>query len=81
MGKFLIQRIASAGLVLFLVISLTFVLMHAIPGGPFSSEKVLPDAVKANIEERYHLNDPLSKQYVDYLINIAHFNLGCRFSP
>lgn len=79
LGKFLIQRIASAGLVLFLVISLTFVLMHAIPGGPFSSEKVLPDAVKANIEERYHLNDPLSKQYVDYLINIAHFNLGPTF--
>lgn len=79
MARYLIQRIASAFLVLFLVISFTFVLMHAIPGGPFSSEKVLPDAVKANINERYHLNDSLSKQYVDYLTNIAHFNLGPTF--
>lgn len=74
--KFLINRIASAFLVLFFVITLTFLLMHAIPGGPFSSEKVLTEAIKTNIDERYHLNDPLSKQYIDYLANVVHFNLG-----
>jgi oligopeptide transport system permease protein len=40
---------------------------------------VLPDAVMENINARYHLNDPLGKQYVDYLKNIAHLDLGPTF--
>lgn len=79
MAKYLIQRLLSAVLVLWLVVTLTFVLMHSIPGGPFSSEKVLPDAVMANINARYHLNDPLGKQYVDYMKNIIHLDLGPTF--
>jgi oligopeptide transport system permease protein len=79
LAKYLIQRLVSAVLVLWLVVTLTFVLMHSIPGGPFSSEKVLPDAVMANINARYHLNDPLGKQYIDYLKNIAHLDLGPTF--
>jgi oligopeptide transport system permease protein len=79
LAKYLIQRLVSAVLVLWLVVTLTFVLMHSIPGGPFSSEKVLPDAVMENINARYHLNDPLGKQYVDYLKNIAHMDLGPTF--
>jgi oligopeptide transport system permease protein len=79
LAKYLIQRLVSAVLVLWLVVTLTFVLMHSIPGGPFSSEKVLPDAVMENINARYHLNDPLGKQYVDYLKNIAHLDLGPTF--
>ena len=79
MARYLLQRIFSAVFVLWLVISLTFLLMHAIPGGPFSSEKQVPEAVLKNLNERYHINDPLSKQYVDYLKNIAQFNLGPTF--
>lgn len=79
MARYLLGRIASALLVIWLVITLTFILMHAIPGGPFSSEKVLPPAIMANINQRYHLDDPLSKQYFDYLKNIAHFNFGPTF--
>jgi oligopeptide transport system permease protein len=57
----------------------TFILMHAIPGGPFKKEKALPPAVQRNIEERYKLNDPLWKQYTDYLKNLVRGDLGPSF--
>ncbi|HBP64576.1 MAG TPA: peptide ABC transporter permease, partial [Desulfosporosinus sp.] len=79
MAKYLLQRIASAILVLWIVISATFVLMHSIPGGPFSREKQVPEAVLKNLEARYHTNDPLVKQYTDYMKNVAQFNLGPTF--
>ena len=53
--------------------------MHAIPGGPFKKEKALPPAVQRNIEERYKLNDPLWKQYTDYLSNLIRGDLGPSF--
>ena len=66
-------------LVLFIITTATFLLMHAIPGGPFTAEKNLPEAVLKNLNERYHLNDPLWKQYVDYLVNVARGDLGPSF--
>ncbi|MHB8125605.1 MAG: ABC transporter permease [Desulfitobacteriaceae bacterium] len=79
MVRYLLERIASALFVVWFVITVTFFLMHAIPGGPFSSEKVLPPAIMANISERYHLNDSLIKQYFDYLKNAMHFDFGPTF--
>jgi ABC-type dipeptide/oligopeptide/nickel transport system permease component len=53
-----------------IVVSLiTFGLMHAVPGGPFTREKALPEATLKMLNERYHLDDPMWKQYVDYLYN------------
>jgi oligopeptide transport system permease protein len=69
----------SMVLVLWVIITVTFVLMHAIPGGPFTSEKALPEAVMKNIEARYRLNDPLPKQYVDYWANLLQGDLGPSF--
>ena len=66
-------------LVLWVIITVTFVLMHAIPGGPFTAEKALPEAVMKNIEARYRLNDPLPKQYVDYWANLMRGDLGPSF--
>lgn len=54
MFLYILKRIAGAVVVLWVVITITFVLMHAIPGGPFTQEKKLPPAVLANIEARYH---------------------------
>ena len=79
MLEYIIKRILNAGVVLLVVITLTFCLMHAIPGGPFTTEKNLPPQVMANIEARYKLNDPLPKQYADYLVNMAHGDLGPSF--
>lgn len=79
MLAYMAKRLSTSIITIWLIITITFVLMHAIPGGPFTREKTLPDPVKKNIEERYHLNDPLWKQYTDYLKNLARGDLGPSF--
>jgi oligopeptide transport system permease protein len=64
---------------LFFIILLTFLLMHAIPGGPFTAERKLPDAVEQALNEKYHLNDPLAKQFFDYLKGLVRLDLGPSF--
>ncbi len=76
MGSYVLRRFISVILVIFVVATATFFLMHAIPGGPFKREKALPPAIQRNIEERYKLNDPLWKQYVDYIGNLLRGDLG-----
>ena len=66
-------------IVLLAIISITFLLMHAIPGGPFTAEKNIPALVLKNIEEHYKLNDPLWKQYFDYVRNLLSLDLGPSF--
>ena len=76
---YIIKRIFNAFIVLWIVITITFFLMHAIQGGPFKEEKSLPPYVLHSIEERYKLNDPLYKQYGDYLCNLVQGDLGPSF--
>lgn len=64
---------------LLMVITITFFLMHAIPGGPFTREKALPEAVIKALEAKYHLNQPIWKQYLDYLGGILKGDLGPSF--
>lgn len=73
---YILKRLGGTIVVLWAVVTITFGLMHAIPGGPFTQEKKLPPAVLATIEERYHLNDPLWKQYADYVKDAAVFDFG-----
>jgi len=77
--NYLGKRLLNSIIVLWIVMTVTFLLMHAIPGGPFTAEKNLPPAVQANIEARYKLNDPLTTQYMDYVENILHGDLGPSF--
>jgi len=77
--QYFAKRLVSIILVLWVVASATFLLMHTIPGGPFTTEKVLPEAVLKNIEARYKLNDPLWQQYVDYMGNLLRWDLGPSF--
>ncbi|EGO65907.1 ABC transporter permease [Acetonema longum] len=79
MLAFIVRRFMSTLVVLFVIITATFLLMHSIPGGPFTAERNLPPAVLKNIEERYHLNDPLGKQYIDYITNMLQGDLGPSF--
>lgn len=79
MLQYTFKRLMSMVLVLFIITTATFVLMHAVPGGPFTAEKNLPEAVLKNLNERYHLNDPLWKQYGDYLANVVRGDLGPSF--
>jgi len=78
-GPFIFRRMLSMLLVIWVVSTMTFFLMKAIPGGPFTAEKQLPPEILRNLEARYRLNDPLWKQYVDYLHNLLRFDLGPSF--
>ena len=74
--KFLIKRIAMGLVTLWLVITITFFLIHMLPGDPFQSEKAIPPKVKENLMAKYHLDRPLGEQYVEDLKNIAKGDLG-----
>ncbi|MDG6881680.1 Oligopeptide transport system permease protein oppB [Phocoenobacter uteri] len=79
MLKFILKRILEAIPTLFILITFSFFLMRLAPGNPFSSEKAYPPEVMANIEAKYHLNEPLYKQYGLYLENLAHGDFGPSF--
>ena len=70
MGPYIIRRILYMMAVLFVVSGITFVLMHAVPGGPFDGEKKLPAEIQANKEKYYHLDDPLYVQFFAYLSEV-----------
>jgi oligopeptide transport system permease protein len=74
--RYAITRILGAIPTLLIIITLSFLLLHAAPGGPFDAEKNIPPAIKANIERMYHLDEPLYKQYLRYLGSIAHGDFG-----
>ena len=70
MGRYIARRLLYMIVVVLVVSIITFGMMHAIPGGPFSRERALPAATIKILNERYHLDDPLWQQYVDYINNV-----------
>jgi ABC-type dipeptide/oligopeptide/nickel transport system permease component len=59
---------------------ITFSLMHSVPGGPFDeTNQRLPPAAKANILQKYGLDQPVWKQYLNYMWNVLHFDFGVPF--
>ena len=79
MARFLCQRLLTAIPTLLVIATLAFVLLHLTPGGPFDSDKVLIPQIQHSIEARYHLDEPLWRQYLRYLGNLAHGDLGPSF--
>ena len=76
MTKYLIKRIGLALVTIWAVITITFMLMHSIPGNPFRSESKMPPAVYENLQAKYGLDKPESEQYVIYLQNLLKGDLG-----
>ncbi len=77
MLNFVIKRLAIAVPTLLILIVLSYILMYAAPGGPFTREKALPPQVIANLQARYGFNEPVWKQILVYVWNIiAHFDFG-----
>jgi ABC-type dipeptide/oligopeptide/nickel transport system permease component len=70
MGRYIIRRLLYMFVVVIVVSVITFGLMHSVPGGPFTREKNLPAETVRVLEERYHLDDPLPKQYFDYVYSV-----------
>lgn len=79
MIRLVLRRIAWGIGVLWLVATVTFLLLRIVPGGPFDSEKQLPPEILANVEAKYHLDDPLWLQYARYLGGLARGDLGPSF--
>lgn len=76
MARFFCDRFISSLATLLLIITLTFILMHAIPGGPFSGEKAVSPEIQRNLEKHYHLDRPLWRQYMEYLQGVTRLDFG-----
>ncbi len=81
MVKYILKRIGAGILSLFVLVTITFFLLHVIPGGPFSpaENRNVPTKILEKISDQYGLNDPIPVQYVRYLKNLAHGDLGTSF--
>jgi oligopeptide transport system permease protein len=79
MAGYTIRRVLWVIPVLWAVATITFFLMHAVPGGPFTQDKSLPPAVNEALNKRYHLDQPIWKQYALYLWDASHGDLGLSF--
>lgn len=81
MIKYILKRLVAGALSLFILITITFFLMHIIPGGPFSptDQRNVPEKILIQIQDKYGLNDPLIVQYGRYLNNLLHGDMGSSF--
>src|SRR5688572_18041993 len=79
MTTFIIRRLLWTIPVLWAVATITFFLMHAVPGGPFTQEKDLPEAVELALARRYNLDKSLPEQYGLYMWNLVQGDLGLSF--
>lgn len=74
---YILKRVLLALLTIWIVITITFFVMHAIPGGPFASEKAITKEAQAALEAKYGLDKPLMEQYTSYLRDIVtKFDFG-----
>ncbi|MCQ6561976.1 ABC transporter permease [Paenibacillus mendelii] len=76
MIRFLLRKTVNIVLSLFVLATATFFLMKAIPGDPFMQEKNVPDVVRQNLIKFYGFDKPMWEQYLVYLNNLIHLDLG-----
>ncbi len=79
MLRFTLRRFLGAWPTLLILMTLAFFMMRAAPGGPFDTEKTLPPEIQANLDKKYHLDEPLLKQYGRYLLDLAQGDFGPSF--
>lgn len=79
MASYTLRRVLWIIPVLWVIATLTFLLMQAVPGGPFDSEKTRPAAQERALQEKYGLDEPVYQQYGKYMFNLAQFDLGISF--
>ncbi len=77
MVRYFFKRLGMMIVALFLITLLTFTIMHAVPGGPFTSDRNVSEEVEAALNAKYNLDDPLPVQFVNYLSDlILHGDFG-----
>jgi oligopeptide transport system permease protein len=76
MTKYIIRRLLGLIPTLFVIVTLSFFIIRLAPGGPFSQEKTIPLNVLKNILAKYHMDEPLWKQYGRYMLDVVRGDLG-----
>ena len=76
MLRFVLRRLLSAIPTMFIVVTISFFLIRFAPGGPFNLERALPPQIMANMMRAYQLDQPLWVQYVHYIWNVLHLDIG-----
>jgi oligopeptide transport system permease protein len=79
MLRYFLTRLAGAVPTLFIIVTVSFFLIRAAPGGPFDQEQTLPPEILANLENAYGLDQPILTQYGRYLAGLAHGDFGPSF--
>lgn len=77
--RHVLQRLLGVLPTMLLLITVVFFLVRVAPGGPFDSEKALPPEIQANLEAKYHFDEPLVQQYFRYLGQILVLDFGPSF--
>jgi oligopeptide transport system permease protein len=79
MLRYFLTRLAGAVPTLFVIVTISFFLIRAAPGGPFDQEQTLPPEILANLRSAYGLDLPVGTQYARYLGALAHGDFGPSF--
>jgi oligopeptide transport system permease protein len=80
MASYFLRRLLYSILTIILISTVTFIMMHSVPGGPFTRERPVPDEIMRVLNEKYNLDAPLHVQYFDYMKGLVTFDLGPSFS-
>ena len=76
MAKFILKRLGMMLIAMFMIILLTFVIMHSVPGSPFTNTKGVPEEVIAAMEAKYGLDQPYYVQFFSYLGGVLQGDFG-----
>lgn len=76
MAKFILKRLGMMLIAMFMIILLTFVIMHSVPGSPFTNTKGVPEEVIAAMEAKYGLDQPYYVQFFSYLSGVLQGDFG-----
>ena len=74
--KYILKRIVYSVITIFLLIAITFTLMHMLPGNPFSGGKAIPEATMEALNAKYGLDKPIMEQFFIYIGNVLRGDLG-----
>ena len=79
MGRYILRRLLWLIPVIFAVTAITFVLMHAVPGGPWSNDRAVSAGVQSKINAKFNLNASIPEQYVAWVVSFAQGDFGPSF--
>ena len=79
MARYIIKRVFAALITIWFIMTVTFVLMNAIPGSPLNTEKIVDVTLRQAMEEKYGLNKPWHERYIKYLTDYAKGDFGISY--